>query len=56
MDIKMHEIPIKDIAEEYEDNNINGVHAYKGKLNVRPPFQREFISTGEQRSEVIYWI
>lgn len=53
MKIEMHEIPIRDLFKGYKDSQENGVIAYSGKLNVRPPFQREFVYSGKQRDEVI---
>ena len=53
MEIKLHEMTIKDVYEGYEDNQEEGVRAYQGKLNIRPAFQREFIYKDKQRDEVI---
>ena len=53
MDIKMHEIPVSEVVEGYLDSADNGVVAYHGRLDVRPPFQREFIYKDNQRDEVI---
>lgn len=53
MKIKMHEISIRDIFKGYCDSQDNGVVALSGCLDVRPPFQREFIYRDEQRDEVI---
>jgi len=53
MNIKLHEIPIKDVYNGYVDSQENGVIAYSGKLNVRPAFQREFVYKDKQRDEVI---
>lgn len=53
MDIKLHEIPIREIVKDYIDNNENGVIGYDGRLNIRPPFQREFVYNDKQRDEVI---
>lgn len=53
MEIKMHEIPIGEIFDGYLDSAENGVVAYHGRLDVRPPFQREFIYKDAQRDEVI---
>ena len=53
MEIKLHEILIRDLIDGYIDNAENGVVAYHGRLNVRPPFQREFIYKDTQRNEVI---
>lgn len=43
MKIKLHEIPIKDIVKDYNDDGEGGVIGYGGKLNIRPPYQREFV-------------
>lgn len=53
MKIEMKEIPIREIVEGYEDNNEGGVVGYGGKLNIRPPYQREFVYKDKQRDEVI---
>ncbi len=53
MKIKLHEIPVKEVVEGYIDNAENGVIGYKGRLNIRPAFQREFIYKDKQRDEVI---
>ena len=44
---------IRDVYEGYVDNAEDGVVAYQGKLNIRPPYQREFIYKDNQRDEVI---
>ena len=44
---------IKDLVEGYEDNLEEGVVAYSGKLDVRPPYQREFVYKDDQRNAVI---
>ena len=53
MKIEMHEIPISEVVAGYLDSADNGVVAYHGRLDVRPPFQREFIYKDNQRDEVI---
>ncbi|MCM1167817.1 MAG: DUF262 domain-containing protein [Lachnospiraceae bacterium] len=53
MNIKLHEIPVRDVVNGYVDSAENGVVGYGGKLNVRPAFQREFIYKDKQRDEVI---
>lgn len=53
MKIKLHEIPINEVVDGYKDSAENGVVGYKGRLNVRPAFQREFIYKDKQRDEVI---
>jgi len=53
MEIKLHEIPVREVVERYIDSEENGVVGYKGRLNIRPAFQREFIYKDKQRDEVI---
>ena len=53
MEIKLHEIPVKDVVAGYRDNQEDGVVGYNGKLDIRPPFQREFIYNEKERNAVI---
>lgn len=53
MKIELKEITIGELFAGYEDSAENGVRAYGGKLDVRPPYQREFIYKDAQRSAVI---
>lgn len=53
MNIELHEITVKDIAKGYQDNAEAGVIGYDGKLNIRPPYQREFIYNEQKRNAVI---
>lgn len=53
MTITPHNIRVRDLFDGYKDNEENGVVAYGGRLDVRPPFQREFVYSGKQRDEVI---
>ena len=53
MEIKFTEISIRDLVDGYENNDENGVRAYGGKLDIRPPYQREFIYKPEQQQAVI---
>lgn len=53
MDIVLKEIPIRELTEGYKDNKENGVVGYGGKLNIRPPYQREFIYNEKEQIEVI---
>lgn len=53
MNIKLNEITVKEVAENYSDNAENGVTGYNGRLNIRPAYQREFIYKEKQRDEVI---
>ncbi len=53
MDVKLVEVTVRELADGYEDNNEGGVVGYGGKLDVRPPFQREFIYKDKQRDAVV---
>lgn len=53
MQIELKEITVRELTQGYQDNQENGVVAYGGKLDVRPPFQREFVYKEEQRENVI---
>lgn len=53
MKIKMYEIPIKDIVEDYEEDSTGRVVGFHKKLNIRPCYQREFIYKEKQRDDVI---
>ena len=53
MEIKLHEIKIRDVVNGYVDNQESGVVGYGGKLDIRPPFQREFIYNEKERDAVI---
>ncbi len=51
--IELKEITVRELAEGYEDNDEEGVVGYGGKLDIRPPYQREFIYKDKQRDAVI---
>ena len=53
MNIELKEITIKELSEGFQDNNENGVVGFGGKLDIRPPYQREFIYKDKQRDAVI---
>jgi hypothetical protein len=53
MKIELKEITVRDLANGYEDNEEEGVFGYGGKLDIRPPYQREFIYKDKQRDAVI---
>lgn len=53
MKIELKEITVRELANEYKDNAEEGVMGYDGKLNIRPPYQREFIYKDKQRDAVI---
>lgn len=49
MDIKPLPITIRELIKGYEDKQDEGVVGYGGKLDIRPPYQREFVYEGENR-------
>jgi hypothetical protein len=53
MKIELKEISVRELANGYQDNAENGVVGYGGKLDIRPPYQREFIYKDKQRDAVI---
>lgn len=53
MKIELQRIPVRDLVEGYEDNDEQGVRAYGDRLDVRPPYQREFVYKDRQRDAVI---
>lgn len=53
MKIERQAITVRDLADGYMDNGEGGVTAFGGLLDVRPPYQREFIYKDKQRDAVI---
>ena len=53
MKIELHEITIREVAENYIDNAEEGVIGYGGRLNIRPKYQREFVYDEKKRNAVI---
>ena len=53
MKIELKEITVRQLAEGYLDNAEDGVVGFNGKLDIRPPYQREFIYKDKQRDAVI---
>ena len=53
MKIELREITVLELTNGYQDNNENGVVGFGGKLDIRPPYQREFIYKDKQRDAVI---
>jgi len=68
MKIELHEITVREVAENYVDNAEEGVLGYGGRLNIRPKYQREFVYDEKKRNavldtirknfplNVIYWV
>lgn len=53
MKIELKEITVAELTKGYQDNAENGVTGFDGKLDIRPPYQREFIYKDKQRDAVI---
>ena len=53
MDIVLREMTIRELSDGYEDNEEQGVKGFHGKLDIRPPYQREFIYDDAKRKAVI---
>ena len=53
MKIEPKTITIRDLVEGYHDQKEQGVFGYGGKLDIRPPYQREFVYNHKQRDAVI---
>jgi hypothetical protein len=53
MKIELKQISIKEVSEGYKNDEEEGVVGFKGKLNIRPKYQREFIYKDKQRDAVI---
>lgn len=53
MKIALKEVTVRDVAEKFVDNDEQGVSGYKGKLNIRPKYQREFVYDEKKRSAVL---
>ena len=53
MHIELKHITVKELIKDYKDNLEQGVKAYSGLLDVRPPYQREFVYKDSQREAVI---
>ncbi len=53
MNVYEQKLTIRDLAEEYSDNDEGGVTGYGGRLDIRPAYQREFVYKDKQRDAVI---
>lgn len=57
MRVYPHPITVRELIEGYvnkeEENEDEGIYGYGGKLNIRPPYQREFIYNDKERKAVI---
>ena len=53
MKIKLLDLTVQELVKDYYDDDEGGVTGYGGKLDIRPPFQREFIYKDKERNAVI---
>src|SRR4051812_44181690 len=53
MNIELKKITVRELTKGYEDKGEAGVRGFGGKLDIRPPYQREFIYKPPQRNAVI---
>jgi hypothetical protein len=53
MKIVQKDVTVGELIDGYSDKGEDGVVAYGGKLDVRPPYQREFVYNLKQQHEVI---
>lgn len=53
MKIEPRQIAVRDLVEDYSDDGEGGVRGYGGRLDIRPPYQREFVYRDKQRNAVV---
>ncbi len=50
---ELKKITIRELTKGYKDDGHDGVFGFDGKLDIRPPYQREFVYKEKQRNAVI---
>ena len=53
MKIELINPTIREVTAGYSDDGESGVYGYSGKLDIRPPYQREFVYKEKQREAVV---
>jgi hypothetical protein len=53
MHIELKAVKIRDLVKDYVDDGEGGVQGWGGNLDIRPPYQREFVYNDKQRNAVI---
>ena len=53
MTIEELKVTVGDIVKGYVNNDEQGVRGYDGQLDIRPPYQREFIYNEKEQMAVI---
>lgn len=56
MTIKQIEVTVREITSGYINNDEQGVRGYDGQLDIRPPYQREFIYNEREQQAVIHTV
>ena len=56
MDITPKQIKVIDLISGYQNDPDKGVRGYGGRLDIRPPYQREFRYNEKQKEDVIHTI
>jgi len=56
MKIELRPITVREVVDGYQDNAEAGVVGFGGKLDIRPPYQREFVYDDKKRNLVIQTI
>ena len=53
MKIEPTKITVEELAKDFKDDQEGGVRGFSGQLDIRPPYQREFVYNDKQREAVI---
>lgn len=53
MEIELKQVPVKNVFDGYKDMDEAGVVGYQGQLNIRPPYQRNFVYDLPEEKAVI---
>ena len=53
MTINQIEVSVGEVCDGYVNNDEQGVRGYGGRLDIRPPYQREFIYDEKEQRAVI---
>ena len=53
MEVELKKITIRDLIKDYKNDLEEGVVGFAGKLDIRPPYQREFVYNEKQQQSVI---
>ena len=53
MKVDLRQVTVRELVNGYDDDGEGGVVGYGGKLDIRPPYQREFVYGEKERNAVI---